>query len=154
MLRLTKKVEYALIALRHIAGKENGEVSKTKEIAQRYHIPQELLAKILQQLNRAGIIRSVQGPRGGYVMARPLSEVSLARLIETVEGDYNFVECASGEKDDCLLFEDCVIRSPLLRINQEIRRFLNTVTVKQVVNGDVPPVRQGEEISAKVGSTS
>jgi len=141
MLRLTKKVEYALIALRHIASKGEGEVSKTKEIAEQYRIPHELLAKILQKLNRTGLIRSVQGPRGGYALARPLDQVSLSAIIELIEGDYNFVECAANKEDDCLLFQDCVIRSPLLRINQEIRRFLDTVTVQEVVQGRVPPIR-------------
>ncbi len=141
MLRLTKKVEYALIALRHIAEKSDTEVSKTKEISEHYHIPQELLAKILQKLNRAGIIQSMQGPRGGYVLVRPLNEIPLSTIIEAIEGSYHFVECASGDKEDCFLIDDCVIRSPLLRINQEIRRFLSKVTVQQVVRGEVPPVR-------------
>jgi Rrf2 family protein len=135
MLRLTKKVEYSLIALRHIALTDG--VTTAKDIAERFQIPRELLAKILQKMTRAGIIRSIQGPKGGYVLESSLQDLSLSELIRIIEGGYEFVECASGRKDECLLMDNCIIRSPLLRVNKEIQRFLTTISVADVIRGKI-----------------
>ena len=71
MLRLSKKADYALIAMRHLAASEPGSSSSAREIAESYAIPAELLAKVLQRLVRARLLVSVQGTRGGYKLGRP-----------------------------------------------------------------------------------
>ena len=70
MLRLSKKVEYGLIAIRHIATRCNGELMTAKEISDMYRIPYDLLAKVLQKLAKAGLIVSHQGVHGGYTLAK------------------------------------------------------------------------------------
>ena len=77
MLNITRKVEYALIALRHMQSKNNTDLTSAKEIATKYGIPQQLLAKTLQQMARDGIIKAVQGPTGGYKIAANLKSISL-----------------------------------------------------------------------------
>ena len=69
MVRLSKKVEYGLIAMRHIATRRGGDLVTAKEIAGTYKIPYELLAKVLQRLSKAGLILSVHGVHGGYSLA-------------------------------------------------------------------------------------
>ena len=66
MLKITRKIEYALIALRHLQQNDIGVLSTSKEIASKYDIPKELLAKILQNLVKNNIISSTKGPYGGY----------------------------------------------------------------------------------------
>ena len=99
MLKLTRKLEYALIALRHMQMK--GDIlSTTKEIADMYTIPQELLAKTLQQMARLKYIDAVQGPRGGYRIDKLLAKINLTQFVEEMEGPLEMVEC--NISSDCI----------------------------------------------------
>ena len=133
MLRLTKKVEYGLIALKHISSKSKDYIYNAKEIAECAQIPKELLAKVLQKLSRAGIISSVQGPRGGYILTCSLHEISLAKFITVLEGEYDLVQCASETEDNCYLIDCCNIRSPLLQINQQLKIFLDNISLGEIL---------------------
>jgi Rrf2 family protein len=77
LLKITRKVEYALIALRHMQAKDPKGLTSAKEIAIHYRIPKQLLAKILQQMSRDNIVEAVQGPAGGYRIRANLGEISL-----------------------------------------------------------------------------
>ena len=85
MLQLSKKVEYGLIALRHMAMKPIGNVVTTKELANEYDLPYELLAKIMQKLVRGGVVRSLQGVKGGYTLAQRPSELKVASVIRIID---------------------------------------------------------------------
>ena len=87
MLRLSKKSDYALIAMKHLALRpESGASSSAREISEAYDIPLELLAKVLQRLVRARLLVSVQGTRGGYRLGRSASTISVADVIQAVDG--------------------------------------------------------------------
>ena len=81
MLKLTRKLEYSLIALSHMQHKGENELSSSKEIAKKFSIPQEILAKTLQQLAKSEIIHAVQGPYGGYKVKRSLDDFSFMDFI-------------------------------------------------------------------------
>jgi Rrf2 family protein len=74
MLRLSKKADYALMAMRHLAIHSDAGSASAREIAEQYDIPVELLAKVLQRLTRKGLLSSHQGTRGGYVLRRPAAQ--------------------------------------------------------------------------------
>ena len=102
MLQLSKKVEYGLIALRHMAMKPAGNIVTTKELAKEYGLPYELLAKILQKLARAGVIRSLQGVRGGYTLASRPEELKVAAVIRIIEDAKPMVaECYTDGPESC-----------------------------------------------------
>ena len=82
MLKLTKKIEYGLIALQHMQGKLNGEVTSAKEVAENFDLPASLVAKVLQQLAKNNIIEPIQGPTGGYKLERSLESIKLNDFIE------------------------------------------------------------------------
>ena len=89
MLKFSKKADYALMALQHIAAVQFGDVTKarivnTKEIAEEHHIPTELLAKVLQTLARHGVIESQNGPKGGYLLARHARLITIAQVLEAI----------------------------------------------------------------------
>jgi Rrf2 family protein len=91
MLKISKKADYALMALQHIATVQFGDVMpgrvvNTKEIAEEYNIPLELLAKVLQTLAKNGLIESHNGPKGGYVLARRAHQITIAQILESIEG--------------------------------------------------------------------
>lgn len=139
MLKLSKRLEYALISLVHVGRLSDGEVASTREIAEAYLIPPELLGKVLQRLGRAGLIRSSQGARGGYQLARPLAEISLGELIAAIEGPVNVVPCVGDQ--DCPQACTCTIRSPVFSFQDRLLHFLHSISVAALVSEDWDPKR-------------
>ena len=131
MLKLTRKLEYALIALRHMQDKRNTFIS-TKEIAGMYLIPQELLAKILQQMTKLNYIKAAQGPQGGYRIRKGLTEISLTQFVEELEGPFGMVNCSISS--DCIQLNNCNIRMPINKINDNIRSIFNDIPITDITN--------------------
>ena len=130
MLKITRKVEYALIALRHMQLKQSEELTSTKEIATRYGVPQQLLAKTLQHMARDGIIEAVQGPAGGYRVATNLDQISMKDFFEKLEGPLGMMDCYFDS--DCIQFGSCNIRVPIQRINDNMRNLFSQMSVQEV----------------------
>ena len=130
MLKITRKVEYALIALRHMQLKQSEELTSTKEIATRYGVPQQLLAKTLQHMARDGIIEAVQGPAGGYRVATNLEQISMKDFFEKLEGPLGIMDCYFDS--DCIQFGSCNIRVPIQRINDNMRNLFSQMSVQEV----------------------
>ena len=128
MLRLSKKADYALIAMKHLAQKQDATLASAREIAEAYDIPIELMAKVLQKLVRTGLLRSLQGTRGGYVLGRASSTISVGDIIEAIDGPFSVTAC-STEKITCGQFGKCSIRDPLWRIKERIVAALGTVSL-------------------------
>ncbi|MBI4535514.1 MAG: Rrf2 family transcriptional regulator [Ignavibacteriae bacterium] len=134
MVRLSKKVEYGLIAIRHVATRSNGELVTAKEIADRYHIPYELLAKVLQKLSKAGLIVSHQGVRGGYTLAKHPSEIRVSKVINAIEGTLPMIaQCMSEGPESCGVFSVCTIKSPLHKVQANIEQAFNSMTLMEIV---------------------
>jgi Rrf2 family protein len=131
MLRFSKKVDYGLIALKHIASRENGEMVNAREIAETYYLPPDLLAKILQSLSRTGIIRSQAGSGGGYRMAKDPSAVTLKEIVEAIDGSMHLVGCGKGETP-CLLEPHCTIKDTLLNVEKKLHTFFDTVKLNEI----------------------
>jgi Rrf2 family protein len=119
VLRLSKKADYALIAMRHLALRSDAGAASAREIAEQYDIPVELLAKVLQRLVRTQLLTSHQGTRGGYLLARPALQISVADIIQAIDGPVAVTACAT-EHDACDQYEKCSIRDPLWRIKERI----------------------------------
>ena len=101
MLRLSKKADYALIAMKHLAQQSSGAPSTSaREIAEQYGIPIELMAKVLQRLVRTGLLISTQGTRGGYTLGRAPATISVADVIQAIDGPLTVTAC-STLKNDC-----------------------------------------------------
>jgi FeS assembly SUF system regulator len=132
MLRLSKKADYALIAMKHLACRKAGAQSTSaREIAEQYAIPIELLAKVLQRLVRTGLLVSTQGTRGGYGLSRPPQSISVADVIEAIEGPLTVTAC-STEKNSCEQYSKCNIRDPLWQIRERIVAALSDVTLSEI----------------------
>jgi len=141
MLKISKKTDYALMALQHIAAVQFGDVTpgrvvNTKEIAEEYNIPLELLAKVLQTLAKNELIESHNGPKGGYALARRAHLITIAQILESIEGPLGITDC-SHEKDGelCMQRENCHIRTPLLKVQDSIAQLLNNMTLQDMMGG-------------------
>jgi Rrf2 family protein len=132
MLRLSRKAEYAIIALKHMLNREAEHLCTSKEIAGRYRIPDELMAKILQKLARSGLVSSTQGVRGGYILGKSPHRITVADIVECIDGPVGIVECAT-EGDDCKCMQYgeglCNISDPFLKIQIEFKNFLNGISL-------------------------
>jgi len=117
MLRLSKKTDYGLIALAHLAqrGASGSGALSAREIAEEYAIPAELMAKVLQRLARRGLLVSQQGTHGGYQLARPASTITVADVIQAIDGPLTVTAC-SAQHGRCGQFHRCIVRAPLLKI--------------------------------------
>ena len=131
MLKVTKTIEYGLIAIRHIS-KQNNKLCSSKKIATKYHIPVEILAKTMQKLCKKGYFKAVQGSKGGYFLNRNLNSIYLIDFIEDIEGPVGIVQCSVDTSCDILDF--CNIRSPINKINQNIKNLLNNVSLYEITN--------------------
>jgi len=149
MLSLSKKMDYALLALSYLTRAQTGRAVNTKEIAEQNEIPVELLAKILQKLTKAKILVSVPGPTGGYHLAHAASEISIGAVIEVIDGLPALMHCMKIADNDCVHIGRCTIRSPLMRINARIFQMLSHISLAEICGDDsgdgaLPIVRQLE----------
>lgn len=135
MFQLSKKVEYALIAIRHMAMTPRGQIVTTKEIADRYHIPYELLAKIMQRLAKEKFIGSYQGVNGGYVMERNPGELKVSAIIHAMEGrpSVTIIQCETEGPTDCIIHETCTIKNPLMKLQMNINRVFDELSIIEMV---------------------
>ena len=129
MLKITRKVEYALIALKHMQSKEGESLSTAKEIAYQYNVPQQLLAKSLQQMSKNNIIEATKGINGGYRIKANLSGISLKDFFEKLEGPLGVMDCYFDS--ECQI-SGCNVKAPIEKINYNIRKMLSTMTLKEV----------------------
>ncbi len=135
MLRLTKKADYGLMALKYLAEQAlvtgSPVAQSAKDIADAYHIPPQLLAKILQTLTRGGILVSTAGTNGGYVLARPASEINAFDVIRTIDGPLFITSCITIH-GTCDLAGHCTIKEPLRKVNDSIKDLLTDIRVSDL----------------------
>jgi len=136
LLQLTKRAEYGLIALTHLAGRE-GEVTSVREIAEYYQVPRRLLAEVLKDLCRTGHVMSQRGANGGYSLARPANVVTLGEVVAVLEGRPSIASCESlGAFDggNCDVAPRCPIRSPMQRIRSSVWNMMQRTTLRDLAD--------------------
>jgi len=136
VLTLTKKTDYALIALAYLARRRGGVVS-ARELATMSRVPLPILTNVLKALAHKGMVVSERGSMGGYALAKPATAINLHELIVTIEGPFQFVQCTLGPEEshrsDCELIPCCPIRTPAHRIHGRLKEFLQGVTLAELV---------------------
>jgi Rrf2 family protein len=142
MISLTKKTDYALIALAYLAERP-GRVASAREIAEARDLPAALLMNILKELQHHGLLRSTRGVKGGYEITADLAAVSLHELVVALEGPVKLVECAgesaacqhatNTDAVACRVSGHCAVQAPLQALHQRLVRFLGDVRLADVV---------------------
>src|SRR5260221_679192 len=130
MLKLTKKADYGLIALRHIALSGRGAAS-AKEIADCYGIPLALLSKVLQTLTKSGALQSLAGTHGGYKLTRDPRDITSLEVIRAIDGPIVLTVCFT-EHGGCDQSEKCTVREPLRHVHEAILQLLEKTTIHQL----------------------
>ncbi len=132
MFRLTKKADYGLIAMKHLAVHGDASTScSSGDIAQVYGIPASLMAKILQKLARGGLVAARHGSSGGYMLARDPARISALDVISAIDGPVSLTSCVTSH-GECHQSATCNIREPLHIVNSSILGVLSRVTLSQM----------------------
>jgi len=146
MLKLTKKADYGLMAMKHLAEHSPDGSCSAKDISAAYGIPQEALAKILQRLAKAGLLHSQYGINGGYTLARESNRISAFEVIQAIDGPLFITSCITV-RGECDQTDRCTIREPLRKVNQSIEEVLRRITISQMKDdADPQEVKQLAEL--------
>jgi FeS assembly SUF system regulator len=138
MLRISKLTDYATILLAHLSTEGIGQRTAVA-LAERSGIGLATVSKVLKELQRAGLVSSTRGARGGYTLARPASAISAADIIDAVEGPLGLTECAT-HPGQCDLESNCRVGRSWQRVNVAIHRALADVTLADLAADDERPV--------------
>lgn len=133
MNKMNKKMEYALMALRIISQRPQASLTSAKEVSEQVHISFEMTARVLQSLSSRGLLKAEYGVGGGYMLARPLSTVSLYELSEMLEGNTILTKCLSHD-EVCETQPTCNITNPIANLNKKIQEFYKSVSLEEVLH--------------------
>ena len=131
MLKLTKKADYALMAMKHLAEHAPEGALSAKDISEAYRIPQEALAKILQRLAKARLLVSQHGINGGYTLARDARTISAFEVIQAIDGPLFITSCVTV-RGECGQSNVCTVREPLRKVNESIELVLKNIKISHM----------------------
>jgi Rrf2 family protein len=131
MFKLSKKADYGLIAVKHLAAYRRDHACSANEIAEEYGISVTLMAKVLQKLARQGMVAAKHGSSGGYQLAKEPGQISALDVITAIDGPVLITSCVTSH-GNCDATEKCSVREPLRRVNESILQVLGTVTISQM----------------------
>src|SRR5712692_10458006 len=131
MLKLTKKADYGLMAMKHLAEHAHEGACSAKNVAESYGIPPEALAKILQRLVKAGLLHSQHGINGGYTLARDPGMITAFEVIRAIDGPLFITSCVTV-RGECDQTDRCNIREPLRRVNHSIEELLRRIKISEM----------------------
>ena len=134
MFKINRKLEYALISLRHMSSKAPGQLTSAKEICDMYHAPFDPTSRVLQIMAQHNIVHAEQGAHGGYQIKKDLSKVTLQDLTEMIEGPMQIVNCFHGDYSHCGITASCNVISPMLNLNEKISNLFHTINVQELIS--------------------
>ena len=124
----SRKSDYGLRALMYLAERRHDGPVTLTEIARRLMIPRAFLSKILQQLAKKGIVRSLKGPSGGFVLAVEPAEITMKEILVEIDGPLRVFECFASDTD-CDLNDDCLMRDVFAEVEEKISAILSGYTL-------------------------
>ena len=128
MFKLSKKADYGLIALKHLANHRQEHACSANEIAEEYGISATLMAKVLQRLAKQGLVAAKHGSTGGYQLARQPDKISALEVLTAIDGPVLITSCVTSH-GNCEATERCSVKEPLQRVNESILNVLSMVTI-------------------------
>lgn len=142
MLKVNKKVEYALMALKFMADKAHAHSSgdstltSAREICDVFNTPFDTTAKVMQLMNNHEILKSTKGIKGGYTLNKDLKDITYMNLVRMIEGKVVVGRVCVTDKGTCELFGKCNIATPIKLLNRKLNTFLETLTLDELLLGE------------------
>jgi len=128
-MKITRGTDYGIRGILYLAMQPNGKVSLLHEIAQNQDIPETYLAKLFQDLTKAGLVRSHRGAKGGFCLAKPASEITLRHVIEALQGPISLNKCLDI-REECPYVEDCAVYIVLRKAQEQLLNTLDAATLE------------------------
>lgn len=150
MFKINRKIEYALIALKHIVVTDQNRLVSAKEICDAYGVPFDPTSRVLQIMAQHGILQVEHGSKGGYSLKKNLNSVSLKDLTEMVVGPISVVNCLHDENGCCDIINCCQIISPMLNLSNYIKKMFNEINVGELISSKNPNENQVREQVTKL----
>lgn len=161
MIRLSREADYALVLLAQIARTQPGagvpgsgervageapaspepDHPSARALAGATGLPLPMVGKVLKTLARGGLLESRRGSQGGYALALPADRITIAGIVQALEGPIGLTDCSPGRPGSCDYEERCAVRGPLVRLNAVIRQALEDVTLAQIASQGRPGPR-------------
>ncbi|HBR15884.1 MAG TPA: Rrf2 family transcriptional regulator [Candidatus Omnitrophica bacterium] len=133
MFKINRRIEYALMALKHMSHKQPGQLTTAKEICEKYQTPFDPTSRVLQIMTQHGILHAAQGARGGYQIIKNLSKISIRDLSDMLIGPIEIADCLHGDYSDCCINNNCRIIAPMLNLNENISNLFKTIMLADLI---------------------
>jgi FeS assembly SUF system regulator len=130
-MRLTHLADYAVVLMTAAARRDAGARLSATELSQETGVPLPTAQKLMGLLANAGLLSSVRGAGGGFALARPVSAISLADIVEAVEGPFAMTVCSEGRRD-CALDAHCRIKPHMGIVGAKVRGALGAVSLQEL----------------------
>jgi Rrf2 family protein len=134
MLKINKKVEYALMALKFMADKLPRSLTSAREVCDELKTPFDTTAKVMQIMNNNDILKSVQGIKGGYTLNIALENITYSELVHIIEGKKDIGRTCTNTKGTCELINQCNIITPVEVLNKKLNHYLDNLTLQELLN--------------------
>lgn len=136
MIKISKSVEYSLLALKYISDNENFSTISSRKISDELSIPYDLLSKLLQKLVRENIIKSQKGKFGGYNLLVSSDKLTVLQIIDALGENVQLTNCTfeNANSEDCSRIDNCCIRSPFWNLQNKINALFNELTLNELTN--------------------
>ncbi|MEE9615231.1 MAG: Rrf2 family transcriptional regulator [Thermodesulfobacteriota bacterium] len=131
-MRLTTKGQYAVRAMVNLAAHDDGRPVNLKDISREEGISLSYLEQLFVKLRKGSVVRSVRGPGGGYVLAKPSSEISVGEVIRVVEEPLNPVACLDDDPEACERSDGCITQKVWKGLGDRIKEFLNSISIEEL----------------------
>ena len=148
MFRMAKLTDYGIVLLTQFAARQDASPMTARELAALAKLPQPTVGKLLKQLSHSGLLTSLRGTKGGYSLARPAGEITVAQIIEALEGPMALTECQAPGV--CEQERFCSVKPNWLVINRTVRDALSNVTLADMSR----PIRPVYGLSLSAGSSA
>ena len=152
MFKINRKIEYALIALKHMNCKGKDKLTSAKEVCDIYGTPFDPTSRVLQIMTQHKVLKAEQGAKGGYKVVKDLSKFSMRELSDMIIGPIEIANCFHGDYSECSISSTCHIIAPMLYLNENIIKLFNTIMVGDLIGSkhqNEKQIRQKETAKAK-----
>lgn len=133
-MKISTRGRYALRIMLDLALSDSGKPVRVKDIARRQEISEKYMEQIISVLNKAGFVRSIRGPQGGYFLARKPAEYTAGMILRLTEGSMVPVDCLEFEETGCTRRNDCATFLLWKRLDEAVREVIDTVTLEDLAD--------------------
>lgn len=138
MLRISKQIDYGILLLAQCTNGAGPGVHNARDLSTATGLPLPMVSKVLKNLARGGILESLRGVKGGYILARPPAEITVAAIVRALEGPIRLVDCDSEDPEPCRLHDRCQVVSPMRSLAVAVRELLEHVTLEELIKASTP----------------